>query len=74
MVVRVDPPVPTQPLYPPPVTINQLKAVYKTRVNVKLLKPPSAFIIYSISYGRESIHVKGAYKNLSLILRSEMNL
>ncbi|CAG8449519.1 12022_t:CDS:2 [Dentiscutata erythropus] len=68
MASRVDPPVPMQPLYPPPVTINQLKAIYNVKVNGKLPKLPSAFVIYRNAYRQQLIAVHS--RNLSLLLRS----
>ncbi|CAG8461153.1 19212_t:CDS:1 [Dentiscutata erythropus] len=86
---------PSRPLFPPPITQDQL-VTYKSRIKGKhSSRLPTAFIIYktayrqqliadnnlppmhlfssmaSISYEREPIHVKTAYVNLSLQLRSE---
>ncbi|CAG8672276.1 36470_t:CDS:1 [Gigaspora margarita] len=86
--------VPSQPLFPPPITQDQLET-YSTRINGKLQRIPTAFLIYkiayrqqliadnnlppahvfshmaSLSYNREPRHVKAAYVNLSILLRSE---
>ncbi|CAG8688135.1 15519_t:CDS:1 [Dentiscutata heterogama] len=85
---------PSRPLFPPPITQDQL-VTYKSRTKGKHSRLPTAFIIYktayrqqliaddnlpsmhlfssmaSLSYEREPIHVKTAYVNLSLQLRSE---
>ncbi|CAG8813498.1 25016_t:CDS:1 [Gigaspora margarita] len=86
--------IPSRPLFPPPITQDQL-ITYTSRVEGKHSKSPTAFIIYktvyrqqliadnnlppmhlfssmaSLSYEREPTHVKSAYVNLSLQLRSE---
>ncbi|CAG8667882.1 4005_t:CDS:1 [Scutellospora calospora] len=52
---RPDIIIPSQPLFPPPITQDQLIIIYKTRVNGKLPRLPTAFIIYKTAYRQRLI-------------------
>ncbi|CAG8461129.1 19211_t:CDS:1, partial [Dentiscutata erythropus] len=46
--------IPTQPLFPPPITQDQLET-YNIRTNGKLPKLPTAFLIYKTAYRQRLI-------------------
>ncbi|CAG8813497.1 25015_t:CDS:2 [Gigaspora margarita] len=46
--------IPSQPLFPPPITQDQLET-YNTRTNGKFQRTPTAFIIYKIAYRQRLI-------------------
>ncbi|CAG8542286.1 13178_t:CDS:1 [Dentiscutata erythropus] len=47
--------VPSQPLFPPPFTIDELKITYETYVDGRPPRSPTAFIIYRTAYQQQLI-------------------